>query len=116
MLMIDDVPNGQPQDRVSLNFNLLEFWNRRETLRCLALWGICEKLFHREEKRKGKKGREIFFLISRTDRFERRKERRFCWKLESRKEGRKVAENYGLRGSFLLIASRNASSRGINWG
>lgn len=61
MLMIDDVPNGQPQDRVSLNFNLLEFWNRGETLRCLALWGICEKLFHSRRREKERKEEKSFF-------------------------------------------------------
>lgn len=32
------------------------------------------------------------------------------------REREKVTENYGLHGSFLLIGSRNASTRRINWG
>lgn len=72
MLMIDDVPNGQPQDRVSLNFNLLEFWNRGETLRCLGnLWEAFPS--RREEKRKERKRNLFSDLSNRSIREKKRK-------------------------------------------
>lgn len=116
MLIIDDASNLRivcPLISISWNFG-------RERDLC-GVWGICEKeIFHRgEEKRKGKE-RKNFGKISleQIDSREEKKERgqECILGLEIRLERRKVTENYGLHGSFLLIASRNASSRRINWG
>ena len=82
---------------------------------------FARKKFFTEEKRKEKgKERKNFGKISleQINSREEKKERgqECILGLEIRLERRKVTENYGLHGSFLLIASRNASSRRINWG
>lgn len=107
---------------MSLNFNFVEFWTGTRFLRCLG--NLRERNFspRRREKKRKKKGKILERFggksLEQIDSREEKKERgqECILGLEIRLERRKVTENYGLHGSFLLIASRNASSRRINWG
>lgn len=87
-------------------------------------------LFRRERKRKLERSNENPSIFERIDSSRRKRRKRRdkniilekirleikVEKEEREREREKVTENYGLHGSFLLIASRNASTRRINWG
>lgn len=82
----------EPQDRVSLNFNFVEFWMGTRSLQCLG--NLRERNFspRRREKKKEKKGKILErFLSSRSIRGRKRKKGDrnafWGWKLD-RREGR----------------------------